>query len=203
MANNTQAKANIAAMQRLLFGTASKEELKPGDFVEGEGIFLCQLTKDRQGQSLSKAFNVFAAPADLVDNFGKKTFTHLEAEKNVREVKNFYGHDGSNMVSFWEATVRDDYNGGWLIPPLFLLCGADEGEREIQKDNLLKHQDSGAFKGTFVTRDHGEDFPLWYWSSTMRAYCLHTVRFSDGAKGVEKSNVYRLSCRPVRLVPTR
>ncbi len=77
---------------------------------------------------------------------------------------------------------------GWRIPTLAEL--------------KLMYKNKGEIGG-FITEASGSVYPVWYWSSTPnRAYTnlVDIVRFSDGIKGWDSKDYYRLSCRPVRLV---
>ena len=116
---------------------------------------------------------IYAMPTDL-----DVTMTFNDAAKAVKKLnaKNALGHND------------------WQIPAL---------------DNLhvlQKNQNQGSLKGTFKTassRD-GSDCPDWYWSSTPhRDYPLlvDRVRFSDGNENWDTKDYFRLSCRPVRLLP--
>lgn len=72
---------------------------------------------------------------------------------------------------------------------------------------LQKNQDVGALTGTFNQKKgsfFGLDCPYLYWSST-RDLCRRegtwAVRFSNGNESsVYNDDIFRLSCRPVRLV---
>ena len=186
-------------------------EYKPDELVRGQGIFLGQYNpKDRDGRSLGKIFNVFAAPQDLPE-----TMKYVDAVKHIAKLKGWNGFDGTNYATDKEiyAALKDgSYNGGWIIPPRELLVGTEpdgkSGIRKgkvIQPDNLFDHQNKGAFKGTFKTAaSSGSVYPGWYWSSTEYREdpsFVGVVRFSDGNGGWLRKDNYRFSCRPVRLVP--
>src|SRR5204863_8298587 len=70
---------------------------------------------------------------------------------------------------------------------------------------LYQNQKAGALKGSFKTAaSSGSDCPFWYWSSTEHrdsSSCVHAVRFSDGGENWHHKDYFRLSCRPVRLMP--
>jgi hypothetical protein len=116
---------------------------------------------------------IFAMPKDL-----DVTSNFTEATKRV---------DGLNAD---KALGHND----WQIPAL---------------DNLHvleKNQNEGKLKGTFNTTNKvsGDAYPDWYWSfAPDRVYptLVATVRFSDGSEGWGSRDDFRLSCRPVRLVP--
>lgn len=165
--------------------------------------------RDRNGVSLGKIFNVYAAPEDLPE-----TMKYVDAVKHIAGLKKWHGYDGTNYPTDKEiyAALKDgSYKGGWIIPTRELLVGTEpdgkDGVREgkvIQPDNLFDHQNKGAFKGTFKTAAASfSDFPDCYWSSTEgRDNPSHVwdVRFSDGKEAWHYKDCNRFSCRPVRLV---
>lgn len=99
---------------------------KPGDLVPGQGIYLGQYTpKDRDGNSLSKTFNVFAAPEDLPERM-----TYIGAVEYIAQLKNWHGHDGTNYATdkeFYDAVKNGSYNGGWIVPTYGILSHKDKG----------------------------------------------------------------------------
>ena len=199
-----------------------------GKEIKGEGIYLGTYTPvDRDGVSLKKVFNVFAAPEDLfiegsepvsfLQNIFKttkatttqriETFKYVDALKHVKVLKNFHGHDGTDYATDKElyAALKDGaYNGGWIIPTRDILHGKDVDGKNTTPDNILAHKDKGSLKGTFkMATSNGSDCPHWYWSSTQHpdlSSCVYSVRFSDGHQGWDLNDTNRLSCRPVRLV---
>ena len=196
---------------------------KPGDIIEGEGIYLGKYSpKNRMGQSLKKTFNVYAAPEDLPE-----LMNYMALVKYIAALKSWHGHDGANYESdkdIYKALKNGSYNGGWIIPPRELMGGRDPddckgarlGREIIQPDNMFDHQDKGSFKNTFNTTvfaDHPK-YPEWYWSSSQprrqkggeyAGYedChSYTMRFlSDGLETARLQGSGYLACRPVRLVP--
>lgn len=179
---------------------------KIGEAVQGEGIFLGQWQpKDHEGNFLSKAFNVFAAPRDL-----SRKLKYRDALAQVGKLRGWQGHDGENYDSDQDiyAALKDgSYKGGWVIPPRELLSGmAANGPRGrrighiAQPDNLYDHRNSGAFRETFQT----EALP-YYWSSTRELSSLVWVTsFSSGENFSLEDNFMSAAtafCRPVRLVP--
>ena len=190
-----------------------------GESVSGQGIFLGQYSpKDQNGKSLGKIFNVFAAPEDLSvkeskSGFFKKretvtrVFTFNDAAKLVAELKDWHGHDGAsfeNSAVLTKALKDGSYKGEWVIPPREILSGKDVDGNDAQQNHLYKHQNKGAFKGTFKTAaSSGSDCPDWYCSSTEdcdHSSEVHGVLFSDGYESWLFKDDIRLSCRPVRLV---
>ena len=103
-----------------------------GEVVKGKGIY-CGVWKPRtrEGMSLGKAFNLFAAPQDLrVKIEGKKrekkTFTYPEAVTAVAALKGWNGHDGGQYedeVDLYDAIHSEKYNGGWFIPTRDIIDG--------------------------------------------------------------------------------
>ena len=208
------------------------DKREPGQKMPDGTIYLGRYSpKDRDGNSLSKTFNVFAAPEDLTDTSGKKdTFKYVDAVKRVKDLKGFHGHDGESYATDKElnqALKNGTYKGGWIIPTRELLIGTEaDGPSGIRKggvvrpDNLYDHREKGALKGTFCTeavRD-GSSSKQSYWSCTeYREYpgeyppCVWVANFSDdGFEGWGPSDISRmswvpkpLSCRPVRLVEVK
>lgn len=186
-------------------------QAKPGELVEGEGIFLCKWEpKDRDGVSLGKVFNVFAAPTDLTDETGKRVFlSYNDTVKAIALLKNWHGHNGVNFendTALYEALKSGAYKGRWFIPTHEVLKGSDINGNRAQENNLYDCKDKGKLAGTFTTvTSSGFIYLLWYWSSTERRGApshVCSVRFSDGySSWSDKDGIIRLSCRPVRLVP--
>ena len=174
-----------------------------GQLVEGQGIFIGTWTpKDAQGNSLSKTFNIFAAPQDLPG-----TNRYLEVVEHIAGLENWHGHDGADCQTddeLCEALQDGSYTGGWVIPPRELLTGNDAKGNLVQADNLYAHKDKGALRGTFsnVIMNHS-DYSDWYWSSTAHSVLprfMNDARFSDGVEGWSHVGIRGLRCRPVRLV---
>jgi hypothetical protein len=190
---------------------ARLRNLQPGDIADDGTIYLGRYAPvDRNGNSLSKTFNVYAAPEDLPE-----TMKYVDAVKHIAQLKKWHGYDGTNYPTDKEiyAALKDgSYKGGWIIPTRELLVGTEpDGEsgvrkgKVIQPDNLFDHQNKGAFKGTFKTAaSSGSGFPVWYWSSTEHRddpFDVWVVRLSDGNGDWFRKDYGRLSCRPVRLAP--
>jgi hypothetical protein len=178
--------------------TAALENPQIGQTIPGKGIFAGVWTpKDRNGKSLGKVFNVFAAPEDLTDETGRKTLlTFKDAAKHLTTKRNWHGHDGGDFADdaiLYKSLADGSAIGKWFIPPQDLLT-----------DNLYANKDKGDFKGTFTTAGHGayRECPVWYWSCTELRDVLSNVwntRFSDGVVGWLTIDYYRLSCRPCRV----
>ena len=201
----------LAAERRRKAEEEAMKNPQPGQVMPDGTIYLGKYSpQDRDGNSLSKTFNVFAAPEDLPE-----TMKYVDVVKYIAKLKKWHGHDGTNYATdkeIFKALKNGSYNGGWIIPTRELLVGTEpDGEsgvrkgKVIQPDNLFDHQNKGAFKGTFKTAAaSGSGFPGWYWSSTENRdgpSDVWSVRFLDGDGGWDLKDNYRLSCRPVRLVP--
>jgi hypothetical protein len=121
---------------------------------------------------------IYAMPKDLTTTLGFKTMSFNKAAKLVKKLNadKFLGYDD------------------WQIP-------AVENLRILQEN-----QNKRSLKGTFKTASSsGPNFPVWYWSSTpsrVVPYDVASVRFSHGGEFWSSKDDSRLSCRPVRLVPT-
>ncbi|MBI3442108.1 MAG: hypothetical protein HY052_09970 [Proteobacteria bacterium] len=194
---------DIMTSQPLPAPTESKG-LEIGQSVPGQGIYVGQYSpKDRDGKSLRKTFNVFAAPQDLPD-----TMKYVDAVKHIAKLKGWNGFDGTNYRNdkkIYKALKDGSYNGGWIIPTCDILRGKDVDSKETTPHNLFDHQNKGAFKGTFetVALGDGYDYPDRYWSSTEgrgHSSYVRSVRFSDGLEDWGRKGYHRFSCRPVRLV---
>ena len=179
---------------------------QPGQKMPDGTIYLGQYkTKDHNGNSLSKTFNVFAAPEDLPE-----TMTYVEAVKHIAGLKNWNGYDGTNYATdkeLYAAIKSGSYTGAWIIPTRAILHGKDIDGTRTTPDNFLSAKDKGAFvdaKHAFKTAtSSGSDCPDYYWSSTQdrgNPSYVWGVRLSDGNAGWCHKDNNRLSCRPVRLV---
>lgn len=193
---------------------------KPGEKIAGEGIFLGRVKnpKDREGNTITGIFNMFAAPEDLTDlSDKKKTFKYEDVVKRVKGLKNFHGHDGESYATdkeFYSALKKGTYKGGWIIPTREMLIGTNAdspgGKRAgtagaVQPDNLYGHRKKGSLKNTFCTEaTNDSDYPQWYWSCTENRKdpgCVWNADFSDGDESWNRKDNHQLSCRLVRLVP--
>lgn len=181
--------------------------LQPGQLVSGKGVFIgIWQPKDREGNSLGRIFNVFAAPQDLTDASGQKNpLTYEDTVNRVAELKNWHGHDGGRFINdtaVYDALKNNSYNGEWFIPTRDLLDGKEFNKKTVQLDNLYRYKDTGALKGTFTTTVGF--YPHWYWSCTESAgvpIYMWEVRFTDGADGLCHMRNGGQSCRPVRVEP--
>jgi hypothetical protein len=190
---------------------AESEALKApqiGQTIPGKGVFVgVWKPKDRDGNSLGKAFNVYAAPQDLTDESGQKALlTFKDAAKRLTALGNWHGYNGGdfgNDTALYKALGNGSYHGEWFIPPRELLVGTDLNGNKVQDDNLYANQGKGDLKGTFTTaRGSSSDYPDWYWSCTERRdgqSLIWKTRFSDGYDVWNNIDYTRLSCRPCRV----
>jgi len=196
---------------------AEEEALKNpqiGQMIEGKGVFLGVWTpKDREGKSLNKTFNLFAAPEDLTDSLtnagGKKELrTFKKTVAHVAGLKGWHGHDGFNHnvrgksedEALYDALRDGSYNGGWFIPTKDIVHGKDLDGNQVQADNLYAHKNKGKLQGTFTTAS-GSVFDRWYWSCTQRredASDVFDVDFADGDGVWDLKDYLSLSGRVVR-----
>ncbi len=183
------------------------QKMEIGELVEGEGIYLgVYKPVDRDGMSLSKIFNVFAAPEDLPG-----TRTYVDAVKYLSELKGWHGYDGMNYSTdkeLYKAIEAGHYTGGWIVPPGDILHGRDVDGKETTPDNILVHKDRGALKDTFHKVQFGGHMsPGQYWSSTSENAPFETlmqyVSLSNGHVGWQYDDKKDMSCRPVRLVEVK
>ena len=195
--------------QKIIRQKAVKEALKnaeAGRLIPGQGVFIGRYEpKDKEGHSLGKIFNVFAAPQDLTDkDDAESQFTYDEAVKRIAGLKRWNGFDGANYANddeLYKALKDDSYNGGWIIPPYELLGGKNGAE--TPPDTIYANKDKDALKDTFKDKDTF-GMARWYWSSTEdpeNSSKVWTTNFYNGDKTSDPKNNLHQSCRPVRLVP--
>jgi len=193
---------------------AVREAMQPkiGEMVPGQGIYLGTWDpRDKQGNSLGKIFNVYAAPQDLTNAAGRKeTFKYDGALSRIAALKNWHGHDGTSYDTdkeLYKALKDGSYKGGWIIPPGELLHGKDLYGKKSQIDNLYDHKDKGALKNSFTaTISTGYTYPEWYWSSTQPhndPSAMQSVNFTNGTQSRFFRDILQLNCRPVRLVAAK
>lgn len=162
-----------------------------GQMIPGKGIFAGIWTpKDRDGQSLGKKFNVFAAPEDLTDASGRTTLmTFKDTAKHMTALRKWHEHDGgdfANDTALYNALVDGSAVGKWFIPT-----------RDLLTDNLYANKDK---IGGFQTS--GSGLVVWYWSCTEHhdhTSLVWATRFSDGVSGWDNKDSNRGTCRPVRV----
>jgi hypothetical protein len=202
-------KALIPSMSRQKFEQEALKNPTVGQTIPGKGIYLgVWQPKDRDGTSLGKAFNVYAAPEDLTDKSGKRTLlTFKKTAKRITALRNWHGHDGGNYendTALYTALANGSYKGEWFIPTRDLLLGSDIDGNKVQSDNLYASKDKRDFKGTFIitgTGSHG-NYPEYYWSLAEHrdfSYFVWCARLADGGGGWSNKDLSRQSCRPVRV----
>ena len=202
---------------------AMGDETRIGQMIPGKGIYLgIWSPKDREGVSLSKTFNVFAAPYDLgLDENGqgkKRLFKSKRDEKliapyyytvgTVAAMKNLMGHKGAdykNDTELYDALRSGAYKGEWFIPPRDLVDGKDVDGNKVQNDDLYQHRKTGKFANTFARTANGRGGSSSYWSCTERRECesyICMVNFRDGRNfwfpNVNGDVVWSSSARVVR-----
>lgn len=171
--------------------TETVKAMQIGQRIDGKGIFAGVWNpKDRDGKSLGKVFNVFAAPEDLTDSSGRKIlFQFKEAAERITALKNWHGHDGgdfANDAALYKAIRDGSAIGKWFIPT-----------RDLLNDKLYANKD---MIGGLQTSGLGLD--ARYWSCTEHRdekLCVWNTRFSDGDVYGFLKDFSRLSCRPCRV----
>lgn len=175
--------------------------------IDERGIFLgVWEAKDRDGNSLKKKFNVFAAPEDLPE-----AMTYDDTVAHIAGLEDWHHHSGAGYATeeeLYDAIKEGAYSGDWFIPASDILYGYRETREEIlMPDNILAHHDKGALRDTFNKIESSEDrrtYPPRYWSCTKGIYGLNTrlnVSFYNGSISWDGTYTRRMSCRPVRLEP--
>ena len=181
-----------------------------GQTIPGKGVYMGVWTpKDRSGNSLGKSFAVYAAPEDLTDDSGQRTLlTFQDTAKHLTTKRNWHGYDGGNFVNdtaLYNALRSSLYHGEWFIPTRDLLAGSDlDGNKGVYSDNLIASKDKGDFKEKLVTSGSGsnKNYPEYYWSLAEHrddSYYVWCARPADGDVDYSLKDLYRVSCRPVRL----
>lgn len=190
------------------------------EIVKGQGIYMGRYTLS----GLSMVFNVYAAPQDLVANWGWKNrngdrvtrvFTYSEAVKGISLLRNWHGYNGGNYRNeneLFQAMRSRRYKGEWVIPPREFLDGKN-GAGDIVRSfyNFSDLRDDGAFKNTFEKAAAFSDqkkhvYPDCYWSSTLQPQLeeegLQFVAIHNGYTGWDRPQSTIMNrCRPVRFVP--
>ncbi len=174
---------------------------KPGYHYKDEGIFICEWRPvDREGKSIGKIFNVFAAPEDLMDKKGHRWEGNFhDAVAAVAQLEGWHGHDGGYIPSetvLCMALKYDTYQGDWFIPPVDIAV------------ELFDLYNIGDMTGTLVG-PHERDthaYPGWYWSCTENKEvipCVSGVQAGTLVMGWMNKNSLLLPCRPVRVVEVK
>ncbi len=180
-----------------------------GDWVEGEGVFLCRYhLKDAQGKDLGRIFNVYAAPEDLTDVEGKKTLlTFNETVQQVAALRDWHGHHGGNYheeEALKSVLKKGRYHGEWVIPPMDILGGP----MQLVEGTLYAARHIGHFAKTFE-RSGKINFPHVpenYWSCTACEFSpddRSASNFFADYTAVYAMDEKKMRCRPVRFVEVK
>lgn len=184
-----------------------QEALVIGKFIPNKGVFFGTWTpKDKNGKSLGKTFNLFAAPQDLQDTSRERmTMTFDNAIAAVSRLKNWQGYNGArfqNEKDLYKALANNTYKGEWFIPTLDMLIGLTPDNQKITGDSLFTHKEAGALKNSFNVASRGGGNAIWYWSCTENANITSEVycgQVGSGSRSSSKKNYYSHSVRVVRL----
>ena len=143
-----------------------------GELVKGEGVYLGEWHPCKcDGSSLSRIFNLFAAPDDLhyTDNYNNII-------KKIAELTDYHGHKGANFDNdedLYRALKNNNYNGEWFLPTKDMLIyepRAYGGKVTMPHGTIYDNRHKGALKYSFCLSDNGASggFKGWdrYWSST-------------------------------------
>ncbi len=184
-------------------------QLVKGQMVKGKGIYVgAWEPRDRDGRSLGKIFDLYAAPTGLQDAQGRNLrLTFNAAVQHVAGLRNWHGHDGASIAN--DTAIYNAIQQGrhqdlekWFIPTRDIVDGKGlDGGQIIMPDNLYALKDTGDFQDTFITTSNGSDLARWYWSCTERRddpFYVWDVRFSDGHDGWNAKGNHELSTRLVR-----
>jgi len=167
-----------------------------GQMITGKGVFVGTWEpQDRDGNSLGKTFNLYAAPEDI-----GVLATFNDAVRHVAGLRNWHGHDGFNhnvngnasCAPLYDTLKDGSYNGEWFIPPLDAVQG-----------NLYANKDAFEPENALVT-EYGSDDAHWYWSCTeprVNASLVYGVAFTGGGGGWGHKDTISLSGRVVRAEP--
>lgn len=145
-----------------------------GQLVEGKGIYLgAWKPTDKNGESLGKVFDLYAAPENLSENGDNLLLTFNNAARHVAGLKNFHGHDGGDLASEKDILEAARNNPAalenWFIPTRGMLDGKkmmpDGKDAKIQAANLCDVRSEGSFKGMFAARRR-QTTPVGLWSCT-------------------------------------
>lgn len=176
-----------------------------GQWTEGKGVYLGTWEpKDKNGRTLGKIFDIYAAPEDIRNGSGNLLMTFNNAVKHIASLRNYHGHDGGNFAN-QDAVLEAVRNNPaalekWFLPTKELLHGKTiYGDITITA-NLYDSRNTGAFKDTFMTKS-GSGHALWYWSLTEHPddpSGVYGVDFTDGDDGWGRKDDYELSSRVVR-----
>ena len=175
--------------------------------------------QDREGQSLSHVFDLYAAPTDLLR--AKRGYSGLlkfyDAVQKIAGLKNWHGHDGAHMpndTAVWEAIRSGNHAelSKWFIPTIDILGFHGAGEQKVDgwtipENVLYAYSVSGDFEKTFkdgmdrrdgINHDYASH---WYWSCTERRVDRSAVwltNFVYGYASYHRWDSCAATVRPVR-----
>jgi hypothetical protein len=178
------------------------ENPQPGQWIEGRGVYVgLWAPAYRDGTSLGKVFNLFAAPTDLLDDQGEKALiNHRRAIQHIGDLRDWHGHDGIGLPdeeAIYEQIRLGRYTNlkNWFMPP-----------HDVLYSDLYRYKDEGGLKGTFAPVA-AMSTSNWYWSSSLGpgqssddACCTN---FSDGFGSWTRRSANGVATRVVRaeLIP--
>ncbi|MDD3371992.1 MAG: hypothetical protein PHE27_09235 [Alphaproteobacteria bacterium] len=180
-----------------------------GKNIKGKGIYFGRWSPvDRKGKSIGKTYDVFAAPEDLPDHYGKRALLMFnDAAREVAKLKNWHGFDGcdyENDEELYNNLRYGSYKGQWFIPTIDLLYGLQNISGQSQINNLFALRDTDDFKGTFETNEQSTD-SKWYWSCTWfrqlntdHYSTVYTGNFSKNDIGSFTKDYHKISTRLCR-----
>jgi len=189
----------VAAEEERARKKAFLANLKPGQQMPDGSIFVGRYSpKDRQGNSLCREFNVFAAKEDLPA--GRQMYCHTV--QHLAKLRNWNGYNGAsyeNDTQLYEALRKGTYAGQWIIPTKEILHGRDMQDALTMPDNIHTHKDS-----IFGDLLEQPGFIDSYWSCTEdpdNSKKVFKTTFHSRSMYTENKAVSKLRCRPVRLEP--
>ena len=183
---------------------AMTEKLEPGHKMPDGTIFIGVYTPiDRQGNSLHKTFNAFAAPQDL-----GKAVRYTDAVKHIKTVygpKNTFVTKDMTDEDLFKALHEGRYDGEWFIPPHELLYAQSPTDLKVAPHNVFSLKDKTLLKGAFKNisqpyNPHSVDNSHFYWTCTKGKNSYRVINMSNGDSCWAKSKESFLSCRLMRLV---
>jgi hypothetical protein len=179
--------------------------MQSGQLVPGKGVYLgLWEPKDRDGRTLRRIFDIYAAPEDIRTGGSNLRMTFNNAVKHVAGLRNYHGHDGGDFPNE-KAILKAVRNNPaalekWFIPTKELLHGRTVDDDKIQPANLYDSRDAGAFENTFITK-MGSGVAHWYWSLTELPdlpSIAYFVGFTDGEVVWGLKDDFELPSRVVR-----
>jgi hypothetical protein len=173
-----------------------------GKKIDDKGIYMgVWEPKDRKGNSMSRAFDVYAAPSiiRIGESNTPLAMTFNDASTYVRHLKDWHGHNGSELRNDSEIihSIRNGYFSrlrSWFIPTRELLWGKNHRNEHCFATPLVEIYNFGAFKGLF-------DISEPYWSCTVtdeKKDHVHGVRLTPTKSGLDGVDDNKFFTLPVR-----